>query len=79
MAGPAAALIESSGALGTTSYTGGLRLSQPHMALPALLAAAEPDPLRAALDAVHAAVTAYGEDYPSLLAEVRACLEVTRP
>ncbi|MFJ8079249.1 hypothetical protein ACIQ6Y_01290 [Streptomyces sp. NPDC096205] len=77
--GPAAALIESSGASGTTSYVGELRLSQPHMALPALLAAAEPDPLRAALDAVHAAVTAYGEDYPSLLAEVRACLEVTGP
>ncbi|WP_406351061.1 hypothetical protein OHB56_00830 [Streptomyces sp. NBC_01635] len=35
-----------------------LRMSQPHMALPALLGAAEADPLQAALDAVYAAVTA---------------------
>ncbi|MFE2042388.1 hypothetical protein ACFXAZ_15960 [Streptomyces sp. NPDC059477] len=49
-----------------------LRLSQPHMALPALLAAAEADPLQAALDAVFAAVAAHGEDYRSLLHEVRS-------
>ncbi|CAL9504366.1 hypothetical protein SUDANB58_03520 [Streptomyces sp. enrichment culture] len=48
------------------------RISRPHYALPALPAAAGPDPLRAALDAVWAAVGAYGEDYPRLLAEVRA-------
>lgn len=48
------------------------RISQPHYALPALPAAADPDPLRAALDAVWAAVGTYGEDYPRLLAEVRA-------
>jgi hypothetical protein len=49
-----------------------LRMSQPHMALPALLAAAGADPLRAALDAVYAGVTAYGEDYPTLLQEIRS-------
>ncbi|MFI6808849.1 hypothetical protein ACIBO6_28195 [Streptomyces luteogriseus] len=47
-----------------------LRISQPHMALPAVTAAAEPDPFRAALDAVYAAVVTYGEDHPALLAEV---------
>ncbi|MFF7794729.1 hypothetical protein [Streptomyces sp. NPDC007991] len=47
-----------------------LRMSQPHMALPAVTGAAEPDPLRAALDAVFAAVAAYGENHPALLAEV---------
>ncbi|BFO18614.1 hypothetical protein SHKM778_50020 [Streptomyces sp. KM77-8] len=51
-----------------------LRMSQPHMALPALLGAAEPDPLRAALDAVYAAVAAYGEDHPTLLREIRSAL-----
>ncbi|OMI84878.1 hypothetical protein BSZ07_37250 [Streptomyces sp. M1013] len=50
----------------------GLRMSQPHMALPALLDAAAADPLRAALDAVYAGVAAYGEDYPALLDEVRS-------
>ncbi|MFP3986061.1 hypothetical protein U9R90_00850 [Streptomyces sp. E11-3] len=47
-----------------------LRMSQPHMALPALLGAAEADPLQAALDAVYAAVATYGEDYWTLLQEV---------
>ncbi|MYS90960.1 hypothetical protein GTY47_15140 [Streptomyces sp. SID5464] len=47
-----------------------LRISQPHMALPAVTGAAEHHPLRAALDAVHAAVAAYGDDHPALLAEV---------
>ncbi|MEU2855984.1 hypothetical protein [Streptomyces syringium] len=47
-----------------------LRMSQPHMAIPALLGAAEADPLRAALDAVYAAVVTYGEDYRTLLEEV---------
>ncbi|MFJ7906697.1 hypothetical protein [Kitasatospora sp. NPDC096204] len=49
-------------------------VSQPHMALPAVLGAAEPDPLRAAIDAVFAAVVTYGEDHRTLLAEVRAVL-----
>ncbi|MFF8282598.1 hypothetical protein ACF06W_07685 [Streptomyces albus] len=48
------------------------RISQPHFALPAVLAAAEPDPLRAALDAVWHAVNTYGEHYPQLLAEIRS-------
>ncbi|WP_461086063.1 hypothetical protein [Streptomyces deserti] len=47
-----------------------LRMSQPHMAVPALLGAAEADPLQAALDAVYAAVVTYGEDYRALLREV---------
>ncbi|MFI7140164.1 hypothetical protein ACIBQ5_21210 [Streptomyces massasporeus] len=51
-----------------------LRISQPHMALPAV-PAADPDPLRAALDAVYAAVVTYGEDHPALLAEVRSFCE----
>ncbi|MDT0612102.1 hypothetical protein [Streptomyces lancefieldiae] len=56
-----------------------LRMSQPHMALTALLGAAEADPLQAALDAVYAAVTAYGEDYRTLLQEIRsACRELRR-
>ncbi|MFD4656939.1 hypothetical protein ACFWP2_15085 [Kitasatospora sp. NPDC058444] len=49
-------------------------VSQPHMALPAVLGAAEADPLRAAIDAVFAAVVTYGEDHPTALAEVRAVL-----
>ncbi|MFF7604410.1 hypothetical protein [Streptomyces parvulus] len=48
------------------------RMSQPHMALPALLAADLPDPLRAALDGVWAGVSAFGEEYRTLLDEVRA-------
>jgi len=47
-----------------------LRVSQPHMALPAVTGAAEAAPLQAALDAVHAAVATYGEDWPTLLEEV---------
>ncbi|MFF3122165.1 hypothetical protein ACFVRD_07265 [Streptomyces sp. NPDC057908] len=47
-----------------------VKVSQPHMAVPALFGAAEADPLQAALDAVYAAIAAYGEDYPSLLDEV---------
>ncbi|MFF8096165.1 hypothetical protein [Streptomyces sp. NPDC016675] len=52
-----------------------LRMSQPHMALPALLGAAEPDPLQAALDAVYAAVATYGEDYRTLLEEIRSACQ----
>jgi hypothetical protein len=52
------------------------RVSQSHMALPAVARAAQADPLRAALDAVHAAIAAYGENYPALLAEVwSACTD----
>ncbi|MFD3621271.1 hypothetical protein ACFWWT_39920 [Streptomyces sp. NPDC058676] len=47
-----------------------LRMSQPHMALPALVDAAQADPLQAALDAVYAGVVTYGEDYPAFLEEV---------
>ncbi|MFH8462627.1 hypothetical protein [Streptomyces sp. NPDC017991] len=52
-----------------------LRMSQPHMALPAVTGAAEADPLRAALDAVYAAVVTFGEDHQTLLDEVRAACE----
>ncbi|MFI2205397.1 hypothetical protein ACH47Z_32365 [Streptomyces sp. NPDC020192] len=52
-----------------------LPVSQPHMALPALLGAGEPAPLQAALDAVFAAVATYGEDYPTLLREVWSVCE----
>ncbi|WP_405647870.1 hypothetical protein [Streptomyces uncialis] len=55
------------------------RMSQPHMAVPALFGAAGSDPLRAALDSVFAAVVTYGEDYPVLLREIRsACQEYPR-
>ncbi|MEU9990986.1 hypothetical protein AB0E10_30160 [Streptomyces sp. NPDC048045] len=47
-----------------------LPISQPHMAVPALLGAAEADPLQAALDAVYAAVATYGEDHRTLLQQV---------
>ncbi|MER6566113.1 hypothetical protein ABT288_07930 [Streptomyces sp. NPDC001093] len=47
-----------------------LPVSQPHMAVPALLGAAEPDPLRAALDAVYASIATHGEGYPALLRQV---------
>ncbi|WP_055554169.1 hypothetical protein [Streptomyces sp. NBRC 110028] len=51
---------------------GPARISQPHFALPAVLAAAEPAPLKAALDAVWHAVNTYGEHYPELLEEIRS-------
>ncbi|MGV9454842.1 hypothetical protein [Streptomyces sp. NPDC003635] len=87
--GPAAAMVTSPaaqlptrrvrGASGGLLVTHGapddsLPMSQPHMALPAIPGAAEPDPLRAALDAVFAAVVTYGEDYPVLLQQIRAAL-----
>lgn len=51
-------------------------ISQPHFALPAVLAAADSVPLRAALDALWHALHTYGEHYPVLLAEIRAaCTE----
>nr|BFD86768.1 hypothetical protein StreXyl84_61690 [Streptomyces sp. Xyl84] len=51
-------------------------ISPPHFALPAVLAAADTDPLRAALDAVWHALHTYGEHYPKLLREIwSACDE----
>ncbi|AUH41732.1 hypothetical protein [Streptomyces sp. CMB-StM0423] len=47
---------------------------QQAMALPALFGAAEPDPLRAALDALSHAAATWGSAYPSLFAEARARL-----
>ncbi|MEV0225229.1 hypothetical protein [Streptomyces sp. NPDC050704] len=46
-------------------------LWQQAMAMPALFAAAQEDPLRAALDALYAAAATYGSAYPTLLAQVR--------
>jgi hypothetical protein len=58
-----------------TPYTPG-RISQPHFALPAVLAAAGTRPLKAAVDAVWHALNTYGEHYPELLEEIRtACAE----
>ncbi|MFJ5223925.1 hypothetical protein [Streptomyces sp. NPDC088400] len=60
----------------TANPRGPVRISQPHFALPAVLAAAEPDPLKAALDAVCHAVNTYGGHYQELLEEIRsACAE----
>lgn len=51
-------------------------ISQPHFALPAVVAAAESSPLKAALDAVWHALNTFGEHYPELLDEVwSACAE----
>ncbi|MFD8009601.1 hypothetical protein [Streptomyces sp. NPDC058955] len=47
-------------------------ISQPHFALPAILAAADPSPLKAALDAVWHALATYGERYPEFLEEIRS-------
>jgi hypothetical protein len=47
-------------------------MSQPHMAVPAMFAAAGPDPLDAALGALYDAAVAFGrDDYPALVEEVR--------
>nr|WSZ95599.1 hypothetical protein OH820_07940 [Streptomyces sp. NBC_00857] len=60
----------------TANPRGPVRISQPHFALPAVLAAAEPDPLKAAMDAVCHAVNTYGEHHQELLEEIRsACAE----
>ncbi|MGW6535474.1 hypothetical protein ACWGBV_01665 [Streptomyces sp. NPDC055051] len=55
-------------------------ISQPHFALPAVLAVAETSPLHAALDAVSHAIATYGEHYPVLLEEIRAvCAQWSLP
>lgn len=55
-------------------------LLQQAMAVRALFAAVEEDPLRAALDAVYAAAATYGSAYPDLMAEVREAFpELNRP
>ncbi|MFF2535145.1 hypothetical protein [Streptomyces cyaneofuscatus] len=48
------------------------RISQPHYALPAVVAAAGPAPLVAALDAVWHALNTCGEHYPEFLDEIWA-------
>jgi len=50
------------------------KVLQQAMALPALFGAAEPNPLRAALDALSHAAAAWGSAYPDLFAEARARL-----
>ncbi|WP_407560031.1 hypothetical protein [Streptomyces sp. 184] len=49
---------------------------QQAMALPALFGAAEPDPLRAALDALSHAAATWGSAYPELFAEARTRLSL---
>ncbi|WP_308342314.1 hypothetical protein [Streptomyces sp. MW-W600-10] len=67
----AAVVVQTSG-----TPRGPERISQPHFALPAVLAAAESDPLKAALEAVWHAVNTYGEHYAELLEEIRSeCVE----
>ncbi|MDT0267950.1 hypothetical protein RM844_16845 [Streptomyces sp. DSM 44915] len=53
---------------------GPVRVSAPHMALPAVVHAGGAEPLTAALLAVRDAVHTYGEAYPTLLRDVRAGL-----
>ncbi|MEV7296312.1 hypothetical protein ACIQ9K_13705 [Streptomyces microflavus] len=55
------------------------RISQPHYALPAVLAAAGPAPLIAALDAVWHALNTCGEHWPEFLDEIRSVRAVTVP
>ncbi|OEV01934.1 hypothetical protein AN217_01175 [Streptomyces qinglanensis] len=78
---PLVAVVCASGASGSSGTSGTSngpeRISQPHFALPAVLAAADPDPLKAALDAVWHAVGTYGVHYPELLEEVRSCAAPT--
>ncbi|MEV8407460.1 hypothetical protein AB0R12_17070 [Streptomyces niveus] len=50
-------------------------ISRPHLAVPAVFAAAERDPLLAAVDALFAAASTYGADYGALFDEVRPLLE----
>ncbi|EFL36477.1 conserved hypothetical protein [Streptomyces viridochromogenes DSM 40736] len=61
------------GRAGDWLRTGGPRVdfAQQAKALTALRAAVEPDPLRAALDALFAAATTYGGSYPDLFAAAR--------
>ena len=54
-----------------------LRVSRPYAAIPALTAAAEADPLRAAVDAVHAAAAAHDED-AELFAALRRAFPALR-
>ena len=57
-----------------------LRIDPQAAALPAIFAAADADPLRAAVDALAAAIVTFGNDYPRLLQDVRdAFPEVRRP
>ncbi len=52
-------------------------VSQQATALPALTAAADPDPLRAALDALYAAVIAHGTGWREFVAEARGAFPET--
>lgn len=47
-------------------------ISQPHFALPAIQAAADPSPLKAALDAVSHAPETHEEHHPQFLKEIRS-------
>lgn len=53
------------------SFANGQEISRQAVALPTLAAAVEPDPLRAAIDALHAAASSFGAETRAFLAEVR--------
>ncbi|MEU0763497.1 hypothetical protein ABZ351_27835 [Streptomyces microflavus] len=55
------------------------QISQPHYALPAVLAAAGPAPLIAALDAVWHALNTCGEHWPEFLDEIRSACAAAVP
>ncbi|GAA2166419.1 hypothetical protein GCM10009727_85990 [Actinomadura napierensis] len=54
------------------------RISQPHMALSAILRAGDPHALTGAVGAVSAGVATFGEDYPAFLQEVRDLCRMLR-
>lgn len=51
--------------------SGAPAVSKPHAALPSVPAAAQADPLRAAIDALYAAAIVWRNEYPALFAETR--------
>ncbi len=54
------------------------RMDPQAAALPAVFAAADADPLRAAVDAVAAAIATFGKEYPHLLRELREAFPQVR-
>lgn len=56
------------------AWDGSPNCSRQAFAVPALLGAAHPDPLRAALDAVHAAAASFGVDHRAFLTEAAQVL-----
>jgi hypothetical protein len=61
-----------------TGTEGPRRVSSQAAAVPALFSAEEPDPLRAALDALYAAAVTVGDQYPALFRELRRAFPALR-